>query len=585
MTTQDETASGGGAVTKPSAVERVKAASQGLKGTIAGQLTEPAPTFADGGEQLLKFHGIYQGYDRDTATERKQAGQDKDHEFMARVRIPGGRLTAAQWLALDDLATRYGHGSLRLTTRQAIQFHGLVKSTLKPTLRAVNEALLTTFSTCGDVVRNVTTTPAPKGDAVHQRLEADARLLSERLLPKSRGYHEIWVDGEPLWFDRDAAPAVEDGAPVEPLYGRTYLPRKFKIGIATPEDNTVDVLTNDLGIIALFEDQDLVGYNIAVGGGFGMTHNKPKTYPRMASPVVFVGPDELLAAAEAVIRVQRDFGDRSDRKHARLKYLVDERGLDWFKQQLDREMGRMLEHPRPMPAFQVPDHLGWHQQADERWWLGLPVASGRVRDQDGVPIRTALRTLFERHDLTPIVTPQQDLFIADVPAASKGAVEAILKDHGVRLAEGMRPLERWALACVALPSCGLALTEAERVRDPILAQVQEALDAEGLGEERISLRITGCPNGCARPYGGDIGLVGRIPGFYALYLGGDFEGTRLNAKLIEKVPIEKLGATLQPLFGLFRAERRPGEGFGDFCHRAGADRLLATINAASMATV
>lgn len=550
---------------KPSAVEGIKQRSHALRGSLAEGLADPGPVFANGDDQLIKFHGLYQGYDRDSATERKQAGLEKEYEFMARVRAPGGRLTAEQYLVLDDLAQQFGHGSLRLTTRQGVQFHGLIKHDLPAVLGTINHALMTTFAACGDVVRNVTTTPAPISDAAHRRLEQDATMLSNKLLPHSRAYHEIWVDGADI--------AASQPAEAEPLYGATYLPRKFKIGIATPEDNSIDVLTNDLAFIALFEGDTLMGYNVAVGGGLGTTHNKPSTYPRLASLVAFIEADELLAAAEAVIGLQRDNGNRSDRKQSRLKYTIDARGLDWVKSDLSIRMGRPLADARPMPRFQVVDHLGWHEQGDGKLYLGVPVPSGRIVDDETGHFRSALREVIESFQPRPIVSPQQDMLLADIDAKDRPAIDTMLRKHGVKLAEDLTPVDRGTIACVALPSCGQALTEAERVRTPIVEQVLAALDQHGLKQERLSVRITGCPNGCARPYAGDLGIVGRKPGFYALYVGGDFEGTRLNFKLAESVPFDDLGTALEPLFGDFAASRQPGEGFGDYCYRVGNDHL------------
>ena len=554
----------------PSKVEGVKQASRALRGELAGGLAGPEPAFDDDGYNLLKFHGIYQGYDRDSATERKQQGLEKEHEFMVRVRIPGGRLTAAQYLALDDLADRYANGTLRITTRQSIQYHGVIKRDLKETVASINQALLTTLAACGDVVRTVTTVAAPIRDARHARLEADARRLSTHLLPQSGAYHEIWLDGERV-----------AGATEESLYGATYLPRKFKIGLGLPDDNSVDVLTNDVGIIALYEGGRLAGYNFALGGGLGMTHNNAKTYPRLATLVAFVAPEDLVEAATAVVKLHRDHGDRSDRRHARLKYLIDERGEAWAKAQLERYLGKPLEAPRPMPAFQVKDHLGWHAQGDGKLYLGIPVASGRIVDvAQGAKLRTALRRIMQRVAPDPILTPQQDIILSNVAPADRPVIDDILETHRVLGTESLKPVQRWALACPALPSCGLALTEAERVREPLIDGIAQELRRYGLENERLSVRITGCPNGCARPYAGDIGIVGRMPGFYALFVGGDFEGTRLNSLLVDRVPYAQVAQTLGQLFAVFAAERDAGEGFGDFCHRVGADRLKAALGIA-----
>ncbi|MBV9522046.1 MAG: NADPH-dependent assimilatory sulfite reductase hemoprotein subunit, partial [Alphaproteobacteria bacterium] len=507
---------------------------------------------------------------RDSATERKQRGAEKLYQMMVRARLPGGRLTAAQYLALDAIAGRFGNGTLRITTRQGIQFHGVVKAELKATIAAINAGMMTTIAACGDVVRNVTTVPAPIRDAVHARLEADAKALSARMLPASRAYHEIWLDGEKV------AGPEEDA-----LYGAAYLPRKFKIGLAVPEDNSIDVLTNDLAIIALFEGGVLAGYNFALGGGLGMTHNKPKTYPRLASLVAFIAPDDLLEAAAAVVQLHRDHGDRSNRKHARLKYVIAEKGEAWAKRQLESYLGKPLEAPRPMPRFAVRDHLGWHPQGDGLFYLGVPVPSGRIADAPGRGLRTALREAVARFGCDPILLPSQDILLSNIAPRDKATVEAALRGHGVVLAADISPVRRWSLACPALPSCGLALTEAERIQAPLIDQIEARLARHGLLGERLSIRITGCPNGCARPYAGDIGLVGRMPGFFALYVGGDFAGTRLNVALVDKLAETAVAATLDPLFGLFAATRQPGEGFGDFCHRIGRDALLAALADAS----
>jgi sulfite reductase (ferredoxin) len=432
--------------------------------------------------------------------------------------------------------------------------------------------MLTTLAACGDVVRTVTTVPAPIRDAVHRRLEQDARRLSAHLLPATGAYHEIWVGGARV------DPAQE---PVDPLYGERYLPRKFKIGLAVPADNTIDVLTNDLGIVALWDGaaggERFVGYNFFLGGGHGMTHNKPETYPRLATPVAFVEPDDLLAAAAAVVRLHRDWGDRGNRRHARLKYVIAERGEDWARARLAEDLGKVLAPCRPMPEFTVPDHLGWHEQGDGRLYLGVPVPSGRIADDGRCRIRTALREIVERFGCDPILMPSQDVILSDIAAGDRDAVAAMLRAHGVPLAEDLLPVERWALACPALPSCGLALTEAERVRADIIGAIAARLRRWGLEGERLSVRITGCPNGCARPYTGDIGIVGRVPGFYSLYVGGDFAGTRLNQPLAERLDIDGIAAALDPLFALFAASRAAGEGFGDFCQRVGIAALQQVV--------
>ena len=548
---------------KLSGAETLKAASQGLRGDVATELLRPARGgVTDDTYNLLKFHGTYEQYDRDTATARKQAGQDKEWQFMVRVRAPGGIMTGAQYLALDDIAGRYANGTLKITSRQGIQFHGTILGDLKAEIAAINHALMTTYAACGDVVRNVMTTPAPRRDAIHARLQADAAMLSARLLPQSRGYYEIFLDEE-----AQAAPAEE------PVYGSTYLPRKFKIGLIHAADNTVDVLANDLGFVAVFEGDASLGYQVFVGGGQGMTHNNPRTYPRIASAIGFIGADQLWDATVAVIALQRDHGDRTNRRRARLKYVVDDRGLPWVREQLTTTYGLTLQPPRDLPPLQVPELLGWHEQGDGRLWLGVPVDAGRIRDG----LRTALREAVQRFGAVPVFTPQQDVLLTDVQPRDRDALEVLLRGHGVALTEDVTPLSRWALACTALPTCGLALTEAERVRQPIVADIEAVLARHGMAGERISLRITGCPNGCVRSYSGDIGLVGRVPGQYALFLGGDFEGTRLSFKLLERVPMAEIGATLEPIVAAWAQTRRAGEGLGDFCTRVGQPALTALL--------
>lgn len=555
-----------------SKAEAIKQQSRQLRGTLAKDLADTATPFDKAGYSLLKFHGIYQGYDRDSATERKQRGDDKIWQLMVRVRIPGGRLTADQYLALDELAGTHANGSLRITTRQSIQFHGVLKSHLKAAIAEINGALLTTLAACGDVVRTVTTVPAPIRDRVHDRLESDARRLSTHLLPKTGAYHEIWVDGEKV-----TPGETTEEEPVDPLYGERYLPRKFKIGLAIPEDNTIDVLTNDLAIVALLEGETLLGYNFLLGGGQGMTHNKPETYARLATPVAFIEPDDLLVAAAAVVRLHRDHGDRGNRRHARLKYVIAERGEEWARERLSEDLGKLLAPCRAMPDFTVPDHLGWHEQGDGKLYLGVPVESGRIADGERTRIRTALRKIVARFRVDPILMPSQDIILSEIAPADRAAITAVLRRHGVRLAEELLPVERWALACPALPSCGLALTEAERVQGDIVGAIAARLRRWGLERERLSIRITGCPNGCARPYTGDIGIVGRVPGSYTLYVGGDFAGTRLNEAIAERLGIAGIAEALDPLFALFASSRAAGEGFGDFCHRIGIAALQQIV--------
>ncbi len=557
---------------KLSAVEHLKAASRGLRGRLADELAEGGLQVSEDAYNLLKFHGSYEQFDRDTSTPRKQAGLEKEYQFMLRVRMPGGQMTAAQYLGLDRLADDRANATLRITTRQGIQFHGILKGDLKPAIAEINHTLLSTMNACGDVSRNVMVTPAPRRDAQHLRLQADARMLADALRPRSRAYYQIFMDELP-------DPRVDE---TEVLYGETYLPRKFKIGLVAPSDNSVDVLSNDLALIAVFDDagrgDTLLGYIMAVGGGQGMTHNNPRTFPRLATPVAFVPAGELMRAVEAVIRLQRDHGDRGNRRRARLKYVVEDNGMEWMRATLIEYYGGAMEPAPALPRLVVPELLGWHAQGDGSWWLGVPVPSGRIADHEGgARIRGAVREVVQRFGADPVMTPQQDVLLTNLAEADRGEVDAILRAHKVVAAEAMTPFARFALACPALPTCGLALTEAERVQPEYVAGIDAALARHGLSDRQISLRITGCPNGCCRSYSGDIGMVGRMPGFYALYVGGDFAGTRLSFKLLEKVAAGEVVPTLDVLLGAYAADGRDGEGFGDWCTRAGREALLGLL--------
>ena len=550
---------------KLSSVETLKTNSHGLRGDVAEELAAGGIQVSEDTYQLLKFHGSYEQFDRDTATERKQHGIEKEYQFMLRVRMPGGWMSAAQYLAMDRLADDHANHTIRITVRQGIQYHGILKGDLKAAIADVNHTMLTTMSACGDVVRNIMASPTPRRDARQARITADARMLSEHLKPKSRAYYEIFLNAAP-----DPAAREE-----EPLYGPTYLPRKFKVGITAADDNTIDVLTNDLGLIAHFDGDVLTGYTVAVGGGLGMTHNNASTYPRLATPVAFIQPDELVRMVDAVIKLQRDYGDRTNRRRARLKYVVDDRGLPWIIDTLAGYFGAALVAPAPV-KLAVPDLLGWHEQGDGKLWLGVPVAAGRIADfAGGAAFRAAFRTIAERFAPGFTLTPQQDVLLTDIAAADRGAIEDVLRAHGVTLAEDMTPMAQYALSCPALPTCGLALTEAERMHPEIVGGIDVLLAKYGLSDRRVSVRITGCPNGCARTYAGDIGIVGRMPGFYAIYVGGDFEGTRLSFKLLEKVPHAAVISSFDPLFAAWAREGEAGEGFGDFCTRVGIERLVA----------
>jgi sulfite reductase (ferredoxin) len=553
-----------------SAVERIKLESHHLRGGLAQELQEPTSRFSGNQAQLIKFHGVYQQEDRDSRLARKAANQEKAYNFMVRTRIPGGVITAEQYLAHDRLAGQYGNGSLRITTRQGFQLHGVLKGDLKTTIRGVNEALLSTLAACGDVNRNVMTCPAPEGP-VQAEVARLAHKIAMHLAPRSKAYHEIWVDGEQVPVDE--ATARDE---VEPIYGPSYLPRKFKVAVAMPGDNCVDIFTQDIGLVAMAPDGALQGFTVLVGGGMGMTHGKSETYPRLAEPLCFVTPDEVIEVVETIVTIQRDYGDRTNRKHARMKYLIEERGIAWFRAETERRLGRFLCAPRPIIWASHDDHLGWRRQSDGNWFLGLFVENGRIKDAPNALFRTGLRAVIDRFRPGIHLTPQQNLLLTAIREEDRPAIEAMLGEYGIATdPQSVGAVRRHALACPALPTCGLALADAERALPDVVTQIEADLADLDLAEEAISVRMTGCPNGCARPYMGDIGFVGRTKDVYNIYVGGDWANTRLTTLYAPSVRVTELAATLRPLFALWKREREPGESFGDFADRFGIDALRA----------
>ncbi|MDP8970984.1 MAG: NADPH-dependent assimilatory sulfite reductase hemoprotein subunit [Actinomycetota bacterium] len=555
-----------------SKVEQVKASGDYLRGTLAEELDNGDSHFGADSTQLLKFHGVYQQDDRDIRKERAKRGLGPDYICMVRASIPGGRLGAEQYLVMDRLADEVGNGSLRITTRQGIQYHFARKGDLRTLIGTLNANLVTTLAACGDVVRNLMCCPAPLADREDADLQRVTQELSRHLKPATPAYWQLWVDGERAVSA--VAPPDDDGE-VEPLYGPTYLPRKFKIGLAFPGDNCVDVYTHDIGVVPrISADGGVESFTILVGGGLGMTHNKPSTYPRLGDPLCAVPPAELLDTVKAIIGIQRDHGDRSDRKHARLKYLVAEWGVQRFKAELDQRLGR-----RPAPPDlgvltweRTDDHLGWHPQQDGLWFLGVRIPSGRVEDGP-VHLRTGLRRVVERFRPDIRFTPRQDVLLCGIREADRLAVEAELRAHHIPLVEDVSPLARHALACPALPTCGLALAEAERVFPAVVERLQAELESLGLAEKAIHLRMTGCPNGCARPYSSEIGLVGRGHDKYTVFLGGDANGTRLNLLYADHVALDEVVDLLRPVLGAYRAEGQDQETFGDYCQRVGVEAL------------
>jgi sulfite reductase (NADPH) hemoprotein beta-component len=540
--------------------EGIKAESHHLRGTIAADMADTTTgAIAEANAQLTKFHGLYLQDDRDLRNALKKAGKEKAFAFMLRVRLPGGRATPEQWLTLDRLADDMASPSLRLTTRQTFQFHGILKGNVKPLIQRMHRVLLDSIAACGDVNRNVMAPPNPERSAVLQQVWEHACAWSAYALPKTHAYHEIWLDEE----------LVAGGEPeAEPMYGQTYLPRKFKTGFALPPSNDVDVFSQDLGFIAIVEDDRLAGYNVTVGGGLGMSHGNAETFPRLADVLGFIAPEQVNAVGEAVLVTQRDHGDRTNRKHARLKYTIEDRGIAWFKAEVERRSGLTFAPARPFHFTTIQDPHGWHECADGTWFYGLHILSGRVKDTPGWPMKTALRKIAQMHTGDFRLTPSQNLTISGVTAAQKPAIDAILAKHGLAEENNRTSLRLNALSCVALPTCGLALAESERALPEILEKFQGVFDAAGLRDQPISLRVTGCPNGCARPYLAEIGFSGRAPGKYALYIGASYEGTRLNRLLAPSVTIDDAVKLLTPIIQRYASERTAGERFGDFCHRA-----------------
>ena len=547
--------------------EVIKAATPTLAGAIARTLADASTDrFSEEDVQFLKFHGIYQQDDRDLRKAQKK------YLMMIRGRIPGGVMTPKQWCVFDDLASQHGNNTLRITTRQSIQFHGVVKSGLGPLVKQINEALLSTLSACGDVNRNVMAPPTPAYTQAHAQVFEDCKRVADALKPRTQAYHSIWIEGAQLNLEDPANKDFED-----PLYGKTYLPRKFKTAFVIPPVNDIDVFTNDLGFIAILENDQLLGYNLAVGGGMGRSHGNAHTFPRLADVLGFITQDRLVEVAKAVLTIHRDFGDRAERKHARLKYVIAERGVDWTRAEVEKRAGIKLAPPRAYRFTTTGDLYGWHRQTDGRWFLTLFVETGRVKDADNHRLKTALRRIAEKFDNIEFhLSPNQNIILTNVADADQGAINALLAEHGVRTEHQASVLHAAALACPALPTCGLALAESERMLPGLIDRI-EALCAEaGLAGEEIIIRSTGCPNGCARPYMAEIAFVGKAPGRYQIWLGGDTAGTRLNRLWKDMVKDPDIENELRPLLARFAKGRTTGERFGDWC-----DRVLLKEQSAS----
>ncbi|MCM3633773.1 assimilatory sulfite reductase (NADPH) hemoprotein subunit [Paenibacillus camelliae] len=552
----------------PSDVEDLKVASKYLRGSLAEQLNNRVTGgLTELDNRLLKFHGSYMQDDRDLRQEREKQKLEPAYQFMLRVVTPGGVATPEQWLTIDELADKYGNGTIKATTRQAFQLHGVLKWNLKKTIKSINDTLLSTLAACGDVSRNVMCNPNPLQSKVHEEIHHISNELTRHLAPRTPAYHEIWLDGEKL--ENPYKPYGEAVDPVEPIYGHVYLPRKFKIGIAVPPSNDIDVYSQDLGYIAIVEDDKLVGFNVTVGGGMGMTHGDTNTYPQLGKVIGYITPDQVLEVAEKVVTIQRDYGNRSVRKNARFKYTIDRHGLDWFKEELHERLGWELAPAREIHFENTGDRYGWSKNYDGTWNVTLFIRGGRIDDTEQSQVKTGLREIAKVLKGDFRLTANQNVMIGNIPSKQKAAITKLLKKYNISIGEELSGFRRNALSCVALPTCGLAMAEAERYLPSLLDKLEPIIEKNGLLDTEINIRITGCPNGCARPALGEISFIGKSPGKYNMYLGAGFAGERLNKMYKENIGEAEILETLEPIIAHYAKERKKGEHFGDFVIRAG----------------
>ncbi|CCI34085.1 sulfite reductase [Microcystis aeruginosa NIES-1211] len=569
---------------KVSKVEGIKERSNYLREPLASELLEDTTHFTDAAVQILKFHGSYQQHNRDNRTK----GQEKDYQMMLRTRSPGGFIPAQLYLTLDSLSDRYGNGTLRVTTRQGFQLHGILKKNLKATLGEIIRSMGSTLAACGDVNRNVTAPPAPyKNRPEYGYAWEYANNIADLLSPQTGAYYEIWLDGEKV-ISAEEAPEVKASRqkdtnginkndPIEPIYGQHYMPRKFKIGVTVPGDNSIDIYTNDLGLVVITDaNGELRGFNILAGGGLGRTHNKEETFPRMADPIGYVDKEEVYDLVKAIVATQRDYGDRGERRHARMKYILEEWGVEKFRSTVEGYFGQKIAPYQPLPDWKYQDFLGWNEQGDGKLFFGLSVENGRVKNEGSFQLKTALKVIIERFQLPMRLTANHNIILYDIEPQDQQAIEAILKEHGIvtNPAE-IDPLTRYAMACPAWPTCGLAITESERILPSVIERIRALLNRLGLSKEEFVIRMTGCPNGCARPYMAELGFVGSAPNSYQLWLGGTADQTRLARPYLDKMAIDDLEKVLEPIFVYFQQDQQNNETFGEFCHRVNFPALQA----------
>lgn len=559
---------------KLSAVEEIKDKSRFLLGSIGEELSEETDHFNKDNIQLLKFHGSYQQDDRDSRGAAKSAGGGKAFSMMLRSRIPGGIMTSDQFIAHLDLCDQFGNATMKLTTRQSIQLHGIPKHDLKATIRRINDIGLSTLAACGDVNRNVMCCPAKRTDAVHGTIQRFAYDIAMELAPRTKAYHELWLTDESTG-EKTLVSGAEEHDVIEPLYGPRYLPRKFKMSVGLPDDNCIDIYTHDVGFLAVVRDGEVIGYNVLVGGGLGTTPSAAKTFPALAKRMAFVTPEQAIDVAKAILMVQRDYGNREDRKRARMKYLVFDWGIEKFRRAVEEYYGTPLQDCTEDDVHGFDDHMGWQEQGDGLWSYGLNIENGRLYDNDERQLKAAMREVCATLNPEVRLTAHQSVIFCDIAEDKRDTLIEILNRHKVTLTEKTSTVRRWSMACVALPTCGLAITESERALPGIIDELEGPLAKLGLDSEAFTIRMTGCPNGCARPYNADIGIVGKAKEKYTLFTGGALLGTRLAYIYKDLVPHATLVDEIVAVFAAFKVNREGDETLGDFCARVGRDQLEA----------
>lgn len=570
---------------KLSKVESLKEHSNYLREPVATEIREDTTHFSEDGVQILKFHGSYQQDNRDNRVK----GQEKDYQFMLRTRSPGGIIPAQLYLTLDQLSEQYGNGTLRATTRQGFQIHGVLKQNLKTVIAAIVKNMGSTLGACGDLNRNVMSPPAPyKNRPEYEYARIYANNIADLLKPLTGAYYEIWLDGE-LAITGEEDPAVKAARQrngngtifadkEEPIYGTYYMPRKFKVSVTVPGDNSVDLYSQDLSLVVITNQAgELEGFDVYAGGGLGRTHNKEETFARLADPICYVSKAEVYDLVKAIVAVQRDHGDRTNRRHARLKYLLHDQGLDWFRSEIEKYFGKALEPFKPLPDWNYEDYLGWQEQGDGKLFLGISIENGRIKDEGKFQLKTALREIVKKYNVPMLLTPHQNVLIYEISPKQRSEIQAILDRRGIKSETAIDPLLRYSMACPALPTCGLAITESERALPGILEKIRALLNKVGLENEHFVVRMTGCPNGCARPYMAELGFVGSLPETYQVWVGGSPDQTRLAQPINDRVPEAELESFLEAMFVYFKQKRQPKESFGDFCHRIGLQPIREFI--------